>query len=124
MKLAPQCEAIRQFRLWEDSGFDPIVIRRLRRRSEDRDAERTRRRLLSPFPRGVLSARLKELRAWQAAEAERIAILDAEWQRQEAILRDPEATDKEKAAARLAIAGRMYRETRKEFPEDEAKGAS
>jgi hypothetical protein len=37
--------------------------------------------------------------------------------RQEAVLRDPSASEDAQAEARLEIAGRMYRELRKEFPE-------
>lgn len=110
MKLSPQPEAIRQFRLWEDSDFDPVVIKRLRRRAEDRDAERTRRRLLSPIPPGVRKARLRELRAWEAEQTARIQDAERERQRLEAILVDPDAGEKAKRLARIELAGVMYRE--------------
>jgi hypothetical protein len=46
--------AILQYRLWESSDFDHMVIEKLRRSAEERQAERIRRRLCTRLAKSIL----------------------------------------------------------------------
>ncbi len=118
MKMnTPHPHAVEQYRLWEMLDFDPDAIKKILERQSKREAERIKRRMCTRIPRGMDKFRRQLQRTWEKAEAERIAEQERHWARQEAMLRDPGHSDEERAAARLAIAGRMYREFKEKFRE-------
>ena len=105
--------AIYQFRLWEDSDFDQVVIAKLHRAAEERDAERIRRRLATPTPRSILRARRAELRAWESEQTRRIQDDERERMRLEAVATDATASEEDRRLARIELAGRLYRQQTK-----------
>lgn len=107
-------QAIIQFRLWEESGFDRLVIENLRRRAEEREAERTRRRLATRLPKSILRSRRAEVRAYEAAELARMLEEEREQTRLEAIASDPRYSDEDRRLARIELAGRLYRQHQEE----------
>ena len=113
MKAERLPAAIHQFRLWDESDFDPIVIQKLRRRAEEREAERVRRRQTSRLPKLILRARKAEQREWQAAQVERLQAEERERVRLESIAADPNYSDEDRRLARIELAGNFRRQERK-----------